>query len=276
MAKPAVFISSSVEGLGVARELGRQLEKTATVTLWAESAFHPGQTVFESLAEVVDRSDFAVFVLTAAPSSTSGESRWTPRPNVLFELGFFAGRLGLARTFVVADPGRAALPSDLAGTMSIALPMNTISDVATAVSPAVAAIQRAISNVQTPKEREEDYYSCFISYAWKDKEFAVRLHNDLQEVGVRCWLDAKELKVGDNLAEQIARAIQAHDKVLLVLSEASARSSWVRIEVKNALQLERQRQKTVLFPLRVDDAVLSVSGVPEIDRLKEKVHWRLQ
>lgn len=89
-------------------------------------------------------------------------------------------------------------------------------------------------------------------------------------MGVRCWLDAKELKVGDNLAEQIARAIQAHDKVLLVLSEASARSSWVRIEVKNALQLERERRKTVLFPLRVDDAVLSVSGVPEIDRLKEK------
>ena len=88
MTKPSVFISSSREGLAVARELGRQLEATAAVTLWSEAAFHPGKTVVESLTEVADRSDFAVFILVADDVSANRESRWSPRPNVIFELGF--------------------------------------------------------------------------------------------------------------------------------------------------------------------------------------------
>jgi Pentapeptide repeats (8 copies)/TIR domain len=33
------------------------------------------------------------------------------------------------------------------------------------------------------------HYSCFISYSTKDQEFAERLYADLQNRGVRCWLD---------------------------------------------------------------------------------------
>jgi hypothetical protein len=32
-----------------------------------------------------------------------------------------------------------------------------------------------------------EFYSCFISYSTKDREFAERLHADLQNKGVRCW-----------------------------------------------------------------------------------------
>src|SRR6266545_881960 len=87
MTKPSVFISSSREDLDVARELGRQIETTAAVTLWSESAFHPGKTVAESLTEVADRSDFAVFVITGDDVPTTGQRPWAPRPNVIFELG---------------------------------------------------------------------------------------------------------------------------------------------------------------------------------------------
>lgn len=271
MTKPAVFISSSREGLGLARELGRQLETTAAVTRWSEAAFHPGKTVAESLTEVADRSDFAVFVVSADDASTTPQSRWSPRPNVIFELGFLAGRLGLSRTFVVvADPGRVALPSDLAGTMYIALPTGDLSDLGAAVAPAAAVIRQAMADIATRQDRPSEYYSCFISYSWKDKDFAARLHDDLQGVGVRCWLDAKEMRVGDSLTEQIAKAIQVHDKVLLVLSEASVQSHWVKLEVRNALRVERDRDTTMLFPIRPDESVLEVSGVKEIDRLKEK------
>ena len=270
MTKPAVFISSSVEGLATARELGRQLQAVAEVTTWSEGAFQPGQAVTESLTEAADRSDFAVFVLTADDPVRDRHSRWSPRPNVIFEMGFLAGRLGLSRTFlVVADSRATALPTDLAGTMYIALNTRDAPSLELAVAPAVDVIRKAMMEVRPRAQKAVEYYSCFISYSWKDKEFAASLHDDLREVGVRCWLDEKELRAGDRLADQIDRAIQAHDKVLLVLSQASVRSGWVRLELRNALRLEQERRKTVLFPLRLDDAPLEIAG-PEFEQLREK------
>ena len=281
MTKPAVFISSSREGLEIAQELGRQLESTATITLWSEAAYHRGKSVAESLTEVADRSDFAIFVLTPNYTSTTPEPKWSPRFNVIFELGFLAGRLGLSRTFVIGgDPERLYLPSDLAGSLYIPLSTSNSPDLGSSIAPIAAVIRRAIADIHVPRDqRSIEHYSCFISYSWKDQDFAARLHDDLHDIGVRSWLDAKELRAGDRWSERIERAIQAHDKMLLVLSHSSIQSSWVRMEVKNAIRLERKRQKTVLFPIRLDDAVFNVSVSREIDLLREKQiadfrHWQ--
>jgi hypothetical protein len=52
--------------------------------------------------------------------------------------------------------------------------------------------------LQMPEpEPAPEYFTCFISHSAKDAQFAERLYRDLQEVGVRCWLDSKELKIGD-------------------------------------------------------------------------------
>lgn len=270
MTKPAVFVSCSANGLDTARELRRQLQGVSEVTIWSEGAFQPGKTVAESLTEAADRSDFAVFVITPDDPDSGGPSRWSPRQNVVFEMGFLAGRLGLARTFlIVADAPATTLPSDLAGTLYIALNTRAAPSLEVGVAPAVEAIRKAMIGVRPREEKTVEYYSCFISYSWKDKEFAAKLHDDLQGVGVRCWLDGKDLRVGDRLADQIDRAIQAHDKVLLVLSQGSVQSSWVKVELRNALRLEQERRKTVLFPLRLDDTLLEISG-PDFDRLREK------
>jgi hypothetical protein len=268
MTKPTVFISSSTEGLATARELARQLEAVAEVAVWSEGAFQPGKPVTESLTELADRSDFAVFVLTGdLQGGTSGRSY--PRANVIFELGFLAGRLGLSRTFVVvSDVAAPALPTDLAGTMYIALHTRDQPQLELAVAPAADAIRKAMLEAQPRPYKAVEYYSCFISYSWHDKDFVASLHHDLQEVGIRSWLDEKEMRAGDPIREQIDRAIQVHDKVLLVLSRSSVRSGWVRIELRNALRLERDRRKTVLFPLRLDESPLHISGIPEFDQLR--------
>jgi hypothetical protein len=39
-------------------------------------------------------------------------------------------------------------------------------------------------------------YSCFISHSSKDKDFAERLHADLQNKGVRCWLAPHDMPIG--------------------------------------------------------------------------------
>jgi uncharacterized protein YjbI with pentapeptide repeats len=102
-----------------------------------------------------------------------------------------------------------------------------------------------------------DFYSCFISYSSKDDDFAKRLHADLQAQNVRCWFAPEDLKIGDKFRMCIDEAIRVHDKLLLVLSENSVNSAWVEKEVETAFEKEqRQGGNPVLFPIRLDDAVM--------------------
>lgn len=101
-----------------------------------------------------------------------------------------------------------------------------------------------------------DYYSCFLSHSSRDKEFAKRLHADLQSEQVRCWYAPEDLRIGDKFRQRIDEAIQVYDKLLLVLSENSVNSPWVETEVETAFEKERQRKRLVLFPIRLDNAVM--------------------
>ena len=64
------------------------------------------------------------------------------------------------------------------------------------------------------------------SYSTKDQEFAERFYADLQAKGVRCWFAPLDIKGGERIYDQIDQAIQMHDRVLLILSEASMASKW--------------------------------------------------
>ena len=100
------------------------------------------------------------------------------------------------------------------------------------------------------------FFSCFISYSTRDQEFAERLHADLQNKGVRCWFAPKDLKIGDPIRQRIDEAIRLHEKLLLILSEHSAGSDWVREEVESCLEREHREKPPVLFPVRLDNAVM--------------------
>lgn len=109
----------------------------------------------------------------------------------------------------------------------------------------------------TAAVRPIQFNSCFISYSSKDHEFAERLHTDLQTKDVRVWFAPHDLPIGARIRPSIDESIRAHDKLLLVLSEASVGSQWVEQEVETALAKERESEsRTVLFPIRIDDAVL--------------------
>jgi uncharacterized protein YjbI with pentapeptide repeats len=105
-----------------------------------------------------------------------------------------------------------------------------------------------------------EYYSCFISYSSKDEAFAERLHADLQSKGVRCWFAPEDLKVGDKIRLRIDESIRLHDKLLLVLSKHSTSSQWVEQEVATALAKEREEQRTVLFPIRLDKTIMEIEA----------------
>jgi len=123
------------------------------------------------------------------------------------------------------------------------------------------------------------FYSCFISYSSKDEDFANRLYADLQNRGVRCWFAPEDLKIGDRFRSRIDESIRVYDKLLLVLSENSVSSQWVEKEVETALEREREQNKTMLFPVRLDDAVneLKVGWPADVRRTRhvgDFTHWK--
>jgi hypothetical protein len=67
------------------------------------------------------------------------------------------------------------------------------------------------------------------------------------------------MQTGEKILDSIGAAIRLRDKVLLILSEYSIRSEWVEDEVTKGFEEERKRGQTVLFPIRLDDAVLTTA-----------------
>lgn len=97
------------------------------------------------------------------------------------------------------------------------------------------------------------WHSCFISYSTKDEAFAVRLHSRMRQANLRVWFAPEDMKGGDYFFEQIERAIQLHDRLLLVLSEESIQSKWVEREIRRARKTERAEKRRKLFPICLCD-----------------------
>jgi uncharacterized protein YjbI with pentapeptide repeats len=97
------------------------------------------------------------------------------------------------------------------------------------------------------------FYSCFISYSFKDEEFARRLHARMRDAHLRVWFAPEEIQAGRKLHEQIETAIRVYDKLLIVLSEPSLQSEWVMTELRKARKAERQSGGRKLFPVRLVD-----------------------
>ena len=97
------------------------------------------------------------------------------------------------------------------------------------------------------------FYSCFLSFSYRDRKFVDKLYRDLRDAGVRCWYAPEDIQGGRRLHEQIDEAIRVYDKLIVVLSKHSLNSSWIEMEVQKALERERKDGRTTLFAIRTDD-----------------------
>ncbi|QEN87712.1 cyclic nucleotide-binding domain-containing protein [Labrys sp. KNU-23] len=120
--KIRVFIISSVESLGVSREIVNAFEHDPfDVQVWSQGVFRASNYTIEALEREIDNSDFAVAIAHADDATTTRGQTWpTPRDNVIFELGLFMGRLGRRRA-ILMEPReeKVKLPSDMAGITTI-------------------------------------------------------------------------------------------------------------------------------------------------------------
>ncbi|HEY6348829.1 MAG TPA: TIR domain-containing protein [Candidatus Angelobacter sp.] len=104
-----------------------------------------------------------------------------------------------------------------------------------------------------------EFHSCFLSYSSQDQKFATRLYVDLQSKAVRCWFAPKNLKIGDKFRTRIHESISLYDKLLVIISKNAIQSPWVEDEVETALARERREQREILFPVTLDDGVITAT-----------------
>jgi cold shock CspA family protein len=111
--------------------------------------------------------------------------------------------------------------------------------------------------------------SVFISYAREDKVFAKRLYGDLQEAGVKPWIDCVDLLPGQAWARAIRDAIAHSSYFVAVLSSRSvSKKGFVQKEIRQALDIagEFPEDRIFIIPLRLDECEPSFEGLRRLHR----------
>jgi uncharacterized protein YjbI with pentapeptide repeats len=106
------------------------------------------------------------------------------------------------------------------------------------------------------------YDSCFISHSTQDKKFADLIYTYLRDNKVQCWYAPHDMKPRKKVYEQLRVAIYNNEQVLLILSENSMKSEWVKTEILTAKKREDKEGKQILFPI----------SLVEYEKIKE---WEL-
>ncbi len=92
----------------------------------------------------------------------------------------------------------------------------------------------------------------FLSHNHLDKPFVRKLANDLENHGIKCWLDEAEMKIGDSLIQKIREGIDNSDYFAIILSPHSVNAPWVKNELDVAYNFQIG-EKIKVLPLLLKD-----------------------
>jgi hypothetical protein len=114
--KPRLFIGSASESLDVAHQLENELLNDAETEVWNYNTFRPSHFTLEELIRKTRAVNFAAFILGQEDKTNSkGEESNSPRDNVVYEAGLFAGQLGISNVFLIIDKRGTKRPTDWEG-----------------------------------------------------------------------------------------------------------------------------------------------------------------
>ena len=92
----------------------------------------------------------------------------------------------------------------------------------------------------------------FLSHSSADKPAVERLARALAERGIDPWFDRWEMGPGDDLVARINDGLAQADAGIIVLSEHTSGSRWVKAELSNLIY-SRIQDGQPLLPVKVAD-----------------------
>jgi hypothetical protein len=96
----------------------------------------------------------------------------------------------------------------------------------------------------------------FLSHSSKNKEFVVKLAEDLNILEVDVWLDVWEMTVGDSLFEKLASGIADSKFICLIISNDFNESKWASNELKQAFAREMRENRTIILPIVIEKTIM--------------------
>jgi hypothetical protein len=99
-------------------------------------------------------------------------------------------------------------------------------------------------------------YKTFISHNKNDKKLARSIGKALIENNVDVWFDEWSLYAGDSLTDGISRGLTESNIFLLINSENSNKSDWVKEELRYALNERISNKNFKIIVVRLDNADL--------------------
>ena len=88
-------------------------------------------------------------------------------------------------------------------------------------------------------EGEKKEFDIFISYASPNFDTALEIRDYFEENGLECWMAPRNITPGRNWTEDIMLGIIASKILVLVFSEHSKKSKYVRSELQNAMKYNK-------------------------------------
>ena len=109
-------------------------------------------------------------------------------------------------------------------------------------------------------------YDIFLSYKSEDSFWVEQLYYDLEERGIKVWIDKEQIRPGDLFIKALEDGIRTSRSVGIVVTPQSMASEWVKQEYYRALDLA-VRGKLQLIPILLIDAKLPdfLSGYQGVD-----------
>ena len=166
--KPKIFIGSSAESVEIAYALQQSLEPQIEVTVWDQGIFEPSGYTLEDLSDKMNEFHFAAFVFSGDDLvKIRNKEQFTPRDNVIFELGLFIGTLGRKKCFIIIprDNNELRIPTDLIGmTYLLFDSKREDKNILAALGPVSSTIKKTIANLfQSPEINKETVQKSVIS-----------------------------------------------------------------------------------------------------------------
>jgi hypothetical protein len=114
----------------------------------------------------------------------------------------------------------------------------------------------------------------FISHATKDKWLATTICEKIEATGARTFRDDRDIAGGDDIPEEIRRAIAASDEMVVLLTPESVNRPWVLLEVGAAWQRGGMRIVAVRQHVEIEPIpdMLKSKKVVDLNDLDKYLH----